>query len=236
MRRPDWSPTTWLALALVGVAALGIAGWFRFPALKPWLPNVTVSALTVAATITIVDRIVQREAARRLQPRFESVAHRIGISFKWLLIGIGRDLKQTQPPGVDAGSLDGLRLTETWLEAQADGRVEREKARRMPDPHDLPALAGYALDFAETLERQRARDREVLRPDLIRAMDDFVKATRDAVALYEMVDRETRSDWRWSVTVLLEAIVTATYEFAVAFARHAPQAILLGYGTGPDRG
>jgi membrane protein YdbS with pleckstrin-like domain len=84
MARAEWR-TTRIAIGLVVLAAVGLPLWFTVDGLKPWVPNITVGAITVAVTITIIDRAVRREVQdqerRRLQPRVDSALRRLGVGF-----------------------------------------------------------------------------------------------------------------------------------------------------------
>jgi hypothetical protein len=62
-----------VAMAFLGIAVGLASRWFAEGSpgtfADQWLPNLAVEALSIAATILIVDRIVQREAQERIRPR-----------------------------------------------------------------------------------------------------------------------------------------------------------------------
>jgi hypothetical protein len=219
----DWTPITRAAILLGAVAVLGLVAWFVGGSdLKAWAPNVTVGAVTIATTITVIDKALRSEARQRLLPRTEAVIDQVAPALRWVMVGIANDYRDTNPSSLPSAR-DAIELADAWLDAHS---AAREKARTLRRLEDLHPLAGFSLDLARRLERVRARDREILPPDLIRAIDDFVEAVRQAVALYEIVDPENRTEARSSLETLLGSVVPATREFAVAFGRYAADAIV----------
>jgi hypothetical protein len=60
-----------LAVALILLGGFAIAIYVQWDALDAWAPNVGVGAFSIAMTIVVVQRILEREAQRRLQPRVD---------------------------------------------------------------------------------------------------------------------------------------------------------------------
>jgi len=216
------SPTTSAALALLVIAALGVAAWFLVPGLKAWAPNITVGALTVAATITVIDGAVRREAQRRLRPRLESVKDAIRHPLHWVVWAIADDYVETHKGQPAAVPGDAIGLAETWLKEENE---QREKSRGIPEEDALPRLAIDALQFIDELEDIRARDREVLEPEVVRAIDDFAAAVRQASQLYLIVDAETNAEARSSLAIYMGSIVAAVYNLCIVLRRHWPDIV-----------
>jgi len=87
MRPARLGPVDQAATAFATVAVAAIVGWFGAREsgwVDAWLPNVATSALSIAVTITIVDRIIRREAARKLRPRVERVLYSPD-GFGWMI-------------------------------------------------------------------------------------------------------------------------------------------------------
>jgi len=225
----DSRPTTRLALGLVGLAALGVGAWFVTPTLRAWIPNVTVGAVTVAATITIVDRTIQREAILRVSPRVESVMETIRGSLRWLLWSIAYDFIEASDENVEPLPSDAVALTDAWIETETNDWEDR---RALPRDDALPLIVQHALQLVSDLEQIRDRDRDVLAASVIRDMDDFTAAIERATFLYEVVDPESRSEARSRLALLTRAIVYATHNLALGFVRENPDVITLEESVG----
>jgi hypothetical protein len=61
----------WLAaaLSLLGLSMVGL--YFACPGTADWTPNIATDAFSIAVTILVVDRIVQRERERSIKPRLD---------------------------------------------------------------------------------------------------------------------------------------------------------------------
>jgi hypothetical protein len=77
------------------VAAAGVVLWCTTDSLRAWIPNITVGALTVALTITVVERAIRQEARNRLLPRLEGALSTIGSDFQMMLLAVVRDYSST---------------------------------------------------------------------------------------------------------------------------------------------
>lgn len=115
MKAPSrWTPTTQIAAVLVVVAAASVAaycaGW-----LQAWMPNVAVGALVTAATITVIDRAVRREAQQLLQPRTDAVLRNMAIDFHLLVAGIAFDYAGAPGDRFVPLPQDALGIIDLWL-------------------------------------------------------------------------------------------------------------------------
>lgn len=84
--RLGMTPTRRVAVAMAAVAAIGIAVYFALGWAKAWLPNIVVGAVTVALTVTVIERAVrgeleQRYVQRRLPADMEVVVSRVRAGF-----------------------------------------------------------------------------------------------------------------------------------------------------------
>jgi hypothetical protein len=58
-----------LSRVLVLLAAVAVILFLTTNALDAWLPNIATSAVTIALTVTVVERLLRREAHARLLPQ-----------------------------------------------------------------------------------------------------------------------------------------------------------------------
>jgi hypothetical protein len=176
---PRLSPTRAIAVAMLVVAAVGVVLWQTTDGLRAWIPNITVGAVTVALTITVVERAIRREARSRLEPRVDGAISTIGVEFQMMLLAVVRDYSSTHVDAFEPVPKDGVEMIELWLDSHDDIDAPRVRS----DDGEVPALVSSARVFADHLERARERDRDVLEPALIRAMDDFCLSVEEAKEL-----------------------------------------------------
>jgi hypothetical protein len=150
--------------------------WYTSAGLRAWIPNITVGAATVALTITVVEGAIRREARNRLLPRVEGAISTIGIDFHMMLLAVVRDYSSTHVDVFEPVPKDGVELIELWL----GSHDELDAPRVRSDDGEVPAILSSGREFAEQLERERERDRDVLDPALVRAMDDFCFTVQEA--------------------------------------------------------
>ena len=120
-------PTTLLAMFLgaVGVIALVLSIWLG--SAGGWIPNVATSAWTMALTVAVVDRLVQRE---RLQSRSDYASDRLHEFIQSVAEQIATDYTQTHLSG--AAEPTALRLADIpdqWLR----GRETRDAPDHLVD-------------------------------------------------------------------------------------------------------
>jgi hypothetical protein len=107
-------------------------------------------------------------------------------------------------------------MIELWL----DSYDEIDAPRVRSEDGEILALRSSARDLANQLERERERDRDVLEPSLIRAMDDFclVVDMANEVSGFEL-DPAGQAE---AEDVALVTIVMALRVLAWALSREAP--------------
>jgi hypothetical protein len=215
-----WKPglAEGLAFVLLLVAAGAIILYDRRE-LRAWDPNIVVSAISIAITITVVSWIVRREARERIRPRVERTLYWMGLSFSSFLSAIitdysGTHYKTFKPiPGTASEMLD------LWLAEQENEDV----ARRLLDGESLPMLVLEAREFTRTLEEHRARDLDVLEADVVTAIDDFGWHTGQAVQLLDMVDQGLLDDQARTEGTALATVIQGTQKFVAAFEQYDPR-------------
>jgi hypothetical protein len=206
------SPTYWLAGALVVIAIAWYLAWWLTDAVDDWAPDAGVSALSIAATITIVERIVRRESRRRLEPRTQPLSKSIGEALRDFLVVIAIDYGSTHQKTLKAAPVGTIAMLDFWLS-------ERSSRDAPPPPvagEALSMMMVQARSLAKQLELFRDRDREIMEPELVRAIDEFVSPVRGAVFLYSFDDEDFREQAQTTV-------VERARRFAEVFLRDAPE-------------
>lgn len=215
-RKP--SPITWTTLVLAAVAVAAVAAWFTADALDEWAPNIATEALSIAVTIAIVERIVRHEAQGRLRPRLERISSGIGVRFheSWIRV-LALDYATTHIWTFCPLPTNTLALIDHWLAGQQEEDATRLEVLDGADP----ALFGSAESLADSLQRYRESDRDVLEPDLIAAMDGFADSAKEAWVLYRVSRRHglEQDDER----VALRHIVLGARRFGEVLLHHDPQ-------------
>lgn len=184
--------------------------------LTAWMPNVVVGALTVALTITVIDRAFRREAQRRLKPRVDDALWRIGSNFRSLVFGVAIDYAATHVDNFKPIPADASAMMAHWL-ANADDA----NSASLGAAGEEPLLIQEAESFVEPLEIIRERDREVLEPDLVRAMDEDTAAVRQSRMLIRM-PYAPPANQPTNEQVAVRSVVVAAGQFIDVFGRYAP--------------
>ncbi len=174
-------PAFWVALALLIVGALAVhAG--RDDKLREWAPNIAVSAFALAITITVVEWIVRTEARARVRPRLDRVIYWMGLAFRGFTgaiaidyAGTHRDSFKEIPP--DAGEMFAM-----WLAEQDN----EDRPRHVLPGERLPTLILSGREFGQQLEIARARDLDVLDPNLVAVIDKFRWHVGQAVQCFDL--------------------------------------------------
>lgn len=207
----------YLALALVVVAAVAIVLYDHHD-LRAWTPNIATSALSIAITVTIVSRIVRHEARRRIQPRVERTLYWIGLGYRGFLHAILIDYAGTHHATFKPIPRTAPEMVELWLAEQ-----EHEDVPRRPlEGERWPMLVASAREYVGELEDHRARDLDVLEPDLVRAIDDFRWNVAQAIQLLGMYEQGLLQEQADTEQVALMTVMQGAQQLTSALERYAP--------------
>jgi hypothetical protein len=173
VKLPRPSLATWWALAFVAIFVAAVLLWEFTHVAHDWMPNFGVEALAIAATITIVERIIRREASDRLRPRAESTMRGLRVEFRQFLSGVTIDYAGTHLHSFRPLARDSLAFLDQWL-ADKDAQ-DACQARTWDEERNQPPLVVHqGVEFAKALRAYRELDREVMEPELVRAIDDYL--------------------------------------------------------------
>jgi hypothetical protein len=137
--------------------------------LRAWTPNIGTDAFFVAVTITVVEQAIRREEKRRVRPRVESAMYHTRLAMKMFAESVVIDYSGTHLHTFRPVERDMLDFLEQWL-ADADNK----------DACSAPIDGTYSLvmhagaELGNFLRDLRQHDRDVMEPDLIRALDDYL--------------------------------------------------------------
>lgn len=172
LRSVDWAAVGFAAAA-VAFLGLWVVAHEGNVWVEQWATNLSVEAGSIAATILIVDRIVRSEEQRHLAPRLEGAYRRLARPLSSFLDAAEDDLARARPEAAPAPRRRRLSLSSPVLDEWLL-RLATEDAEQPPPTEDgLPRLANRARRAAEELAAEAERDREVLPPDLVVAIDDL---------------------------------------------------------------
>jgi hypothetical protein len=217
-----WRPTTPFALALLVLGGLGVY-WGRDDKFREWAPNIAVAAFGLAITITVVEWIVRNEARRRLKPRTEQVISRMRFDLTSLIEAIVIDYAGTHVDTFREIPASSMAMINQWLADQ-----DREDQERQPLPGDTyPMLILEGMEFLRQLEIARSRDRDVMEPELVAAIDDINWHVSKARMFYGFAESDF-GDPEKTKRSAVRLIVEGTKKFADVFVRlHGPTRDLL---------
>jgi hypothetical protein len=223
LRRVDWAA---IGFALTAVLFLVLRSASDTAWVVEWAPNLAVEALSIAATILIVDRIVRREERRRLRPRLESAYRGIGRQVRSFLHGVAREYVKGHGHPDEADPRRFALALDAWLRAVGTDNVER----RVDD--GLPYLFHSASYHAEQLAAIADRDREILPPELVAAIDRLQTQLDAARGGFELM--RVHSSLDRGIPRAADPLVIAIEEvraFISAFRAHAESEWLEAYRT-----
>lgn len=176
MPRPTDRVALGFIAAAIGFAVIhGTTNW-----ISAWTPNLGASCLEIAATIAIVDRIIRREADRRIQPRRQRAQDEIGHGFLSLITAIGADYLETHDAN-ERIPRDARAVIAQWRGGQA------AEVRPRALPGGIPRLVRAAVLSAPLVESTVRYDRELIDGALVVAVDDLAASFRNIEYLWELV-------------------------------------------------
>lgn len=172
LRPVDWAAIGFAAAA-VAFAGLWVVAHEGNAWVEQWATNLSVEAGSIAGTILIVDRIVRSEEQRHLAPRLEGAYRRLAKPLSSVVDAAEDDLARARPATAPTSRRRRLSLSSPVLDEWLL-RLAAEDAEQPPPAEDgIPRLANRARRVAEELAAEAERDREVLPPDLVVAIDDL---------------------------------------------------------------
>jgi hypothetical protein len=228
VRIPSPSPTSWLALALTAVGLLFVAVAIAGDWLDAWASNLATEAFAIALTIAIVERIVRREARReareRLRPRVESAMDGLRQEFRKFVHGLAWDYAATHLHTFRPLPSDALAFLDHWL-----AQKEEQDACRVPVPDDERVEISYVLydglKMGNALRIYRELDRDVMEPEVVRAIDDYMwPGVENGLNLYALAGHSTEPGRGYAHAET--AIVRAARAFGEVLARHEPRDLI----------
>jgi hypothetical protein len=193
-----------LAALLVFLGLSAIAAYFLFAGSADWTPNIATDALSIALTIVVVDRIVQREREQRTRPRLNRALNLITREYAmfawraqwdWVTTHLKVDLAQVEIPR------DAVAKFDFWLEG-----VDEIDFPRPTGAEGRSLFLDEAIEFVRRVQRVVDADRELLPPDLVIAIDNldpiFTGASLANMAA-EISSRGAVGQDRWLLQVMI---------------------------------
>ncbi len=209
-----WTTVSRIAVGLVVIASVAVVLDISMSFGRAWWPNVAVSALTIALTITLVNRIALRDAQMRLAPRLKLAYADVAERLQSFALVVAREYATThddahyrRPPcGVAA-------ILEHWLEQVVSASLPH-------DQRDSAIAAGGVL--ATGLDAVRIANLDVLEPNLTAAMDECSRLLRQRSELWgQLQGLNVHADPAEAVAYTTHArpVVETVLAFATAFAQ-----------------
>jgi hypothetical protein len=207
----------WAALGLSGIAVAAVWLWLH-SVLKEWTPGIAVSALVLAASITVIPAIMRRQANARIRPRVERVLVDTHNSLIFLVEDILIDSARSR--------LDPFDISNDLHETL--NRLAWEYMTSKISSESVPGFVLTARQFAGQLAQTRERERDVLEPGLIRAIDDFRRTIQRAGHEYEATPDDLIADPAGQATF---SVLEGVRRFAWAFQSYLPYKLEIGEDT-----
>ncbi len=180
MRRPSislrsrWPPRAIpAAICLCLVAVVVFLVWWLddVSSLDPWIPNIVVGLVAIAATITLVEAIIQREHQQSVQPRYTHALDQIGQALLNFAFQTHMDYVFTHREPVNPAEMnipsDPVALCDFWVEGQ-----DKNDSRR-PTKDGRSLFLGESLEFVSRVQRVADSNRELLPSELVVAIDSL---------------------------------------------------------------
>jgi hypothetical protein len=167
-----WPPRAIATAICLCLAALGVflVWWLAdVSSLDAWTPNIVVGLVVLAATITFVEWIVQREHQERVRPRLERALDELGQALFSFAFHTYSDYVMTHLKPVDPAEMnipnDPVELCNFWVE----GQDQIDSPRPTKDGQSL--FLQECLEFVRRAQRVVDSNREHLPPELVVAID-----------------------------------------------------------------
>lgn len=175
-----------LAAVLVGVAIGAVIVYATTKALDPWMPNVATGALSIAITITVVDKLIRRADDARIERRRQQAYRRLAMALVSLTQTVLMDYVGTHLHSDIEMSGDPAELLKRWREDDVD-------TPRRPPPHGArPFVLDAAVEFATDVKRVADADHDVLPDDLLTTMSEIDARLAVIERMDEQLERAER--------------------------------------------
>lgn len=222
-KRPTRKPTltSWVALGLTGVSLVAVWLWLHSD-LTVWTPSIAISALGLASSITVIPGIMRIQSNARSRPRLERMFIDTHNALQLLTehIVIESASNSQDPLPITSNLADTLQHL-LWAYMHC--------AYRIPSTKESPArFVITARQFARQLARTRERERDILEPRLIRAMDDFCLKIGRADRDYEATPDPLITDPAGMATF---GVLHAARDFAWVFQDYTPYELAINDET-----
>jgi hypothetical protein len=175
----------------LGALAFFLAWWLGdVDSLDAWTPNIVVGLVVLAATVTFVEWIVQREASERSKPRRERALDVLSNAVWQFAFNTYSDIVFTnlkvEPAALNIPS-DPVAIFDFWVRKQ-----DTNDARR-PRLGGRSLLLSEGLEFVSRVQRVVDADRDLLPSELVVAVDSLNPIfTGDS--LFDQAEEVSRSD------------------------------------------
>lgn len=179
-RRLRWPRPTILLASGFAVGSVGGGVLYFVTAdneLRAWLPNVSTAFATLAVTVTAVQWIVDREARLRLKPRIDSITSQVRAVLAEIGSFLAVDYAVTHVSSFRPIPNDFEALLKQWLDdcdAQDACWVDAGES------WGVTSVLDERERVEERLKLLLERNREVMEPALVRAIDDFLTVLETA--------------------------------------------------------
>jgi hypothetical protein len=194
-------------ILVLGALAFLLAWWLGdIDHLDAWTPNIVVGAVVLAATITFVQWIIEREASERSKPRRKRALDVIGKAFWEFAFHAYTDILfttvKTAPTDLNIPS-DPVALFEFWMKWQDKKDAPRP---RLGDGRSLFLSEG--LEFVSRVQRVVDADRDLLPSELVVAVDNL-SPIFSGDSLFDMAEKVSKEGRQGLDDWLLSALIPA---------------------------
>jgi hypothetical protein len=169
------TPLRWL-YAVLGAITLAAVGFYHYRGSlgawsADWMPNVGTSALTILATVAVVDQIIKRREEERLRPRVEAATDEVTWALHSVVASIAADYIETHVSNYEEVPSDLREIIEFWR-----AHRELEDAQRFVHENGETHIIRAAHLSSERLRAIRDAEHTVLEPVLVVALGDFAES------------------------------------------------------------
>ncbi len=179
------TPVEWFAVVLCAGAAAAVAVSLASDVLDAWAPELAVSAVSIAITISVVERLLQRAEIDRIRPRTSRAHSSIIDGLENVVRSLTVDYRLTHDSAPELPP-DWVSFFDAWIAWRE--KLARGQETYVPNPDPYLAYGYLVHEFASTaksLARTVALDREVLSPRLVVAADALMESANNAGKILE---------------------------------------------------